>query len=72
MFGVIIGVSLGLLQFWPFTLVFFILGGIATAVISAMTGYMADFFLVLFVEYILMVSIMFLALYVQGRRFDKK
>lgn len=70
MFGAIIGVSLGLFQFWPFALIFFILGGITTGVISVMTGYMVNFFLVLVIEYLLMVSIMF-ALYVYGRRGKK-
>ena len=72
MFSVVIGLSLGLFQFWPFTLVFFLLGGIATVIVSATTGYMVDFFLVLIVEYLLMVSILSFALYVQGRRFEKK
>ncbi len=72
MFGAFIGVSLGLFRFWQFTLIFFILGGIATALISVMTGYMVNFLLVLVVEYLLMVLIMFIAMYVHRRRFDKR
>ncbi len=71
MFGAIIGLSLGLFHFWPFTLVFMLLGGIVAVVISVITGHAINFLLVLVIEYLLMVSIMFIALYVHGRRNDK-
>ena len=72
MIWVSISMPLALFQFWPFTLVFFILGGIATGIITVITGYGINFFLVLVIEYLLMVAILFAALYVQERRFDKK
>jgi len=62
--GVIIGISLAPFQFWPFTLVFMILGGIATGIITALTGYMINYFLVLLVEYALMLIIMSIAIYI--------
>ena len=65
--GAIIGISLAPFQFWPFTLVFLILGAIATGVITALTGYVINYLLVLFIEYIilmlLILSIVFYVVY---------
>jgi len=67
MLTVALGVTLGLFQFWPFTLIFFTLGGIATLTISVLIGQEVNYFLVLLVEYLLMAFAMFLGLYMQGR-----
>ncbi len=71
MLGTIIGVSLVLFQCWPLALMFFILGGIATGIIAALTGHVVNYFLVLLIEYILMLLVLSIALYVvKKRRFD--
>lgn len=68
MFTVAFGVALGLFQFWPFALIFFILGGIATIVVGAIIGQEVNYFLVLFIEYLLMaLAVFFALLYVQRR-----
>ena len=63
-----IGVSLGLFQFWSFALVFFILGGTVAMVITIMTDYLVNFFFVLFVEYLLMVTIIIVALCITDKK----
>ena len=67
MLGMAMGVPLGLFKFWPFTVVFLLLGILATIVISAIIGTVVNFLLVLFIEYLLMASAIFIALYIKDK-----
>lgn len=65
MVGTIIGISFDLFKSRLFTLVFLVLGGIATWIITTTTNYITNFFIVLIVEYLLMIIILSAGLYVQ-------
>ena len=66
-FAVILGVSLGLFQFWPFTVAFFLSGAFATIIINVTTGYMINFLAVLIIEFALIIATISVALYI-GRQ----
>ena len=71
-FVAIVTVPLGMFQFWPFTLTFLIIGGVVAGIITALTGHVVNLFLVLVVEYLLMVSTIFLVFCMQGQNEKRK
>ena len=70
-FTVALAMTLAMFQFWPFLLIFLILGTVATFVISAITGYMINFFLVLIIQFVLMVAIIYATALFQVKRGKK-
>jgi len=55
------GITFYLFNLWPFTLIFFIVGGIATLAINFATGYTVNYFLVILAEFVILVIIMAVA-----------
>ena len=64
----IFGLSIGLFQFWPFTLAFLLVGGLASLIVDVMVGHMVSFALVLLVEYMLMLAIFFMVWHIKMRK----
>lgn len=63
----IVSATLALFQFWPFTLIFLLVGAIATGVISGIVGHPVSFSLILLTEYLLMLMIIFLVIYITSK-----
>ena len=70
--GSTMGLSIGLFKFWPFTLIFLILGIIAHEAISAVSGSTINFFIVLIIEYLLMTAIISVVFYIVKRRHEMR
>ena len=71
-FGVVLAMSVSVFGFWQFTLAFMILGGIATIAISELTRYEINSFVVLLIEYVVMLIGMFISMNVAKRRLSKE
>jgi hypothetical protein len=70
--AVALSIAIALLQFWPFIIIFFVLGGVATVIIGLLSGQEINYFLILPVEFLLIVVTILCIIYVRAVKNSRK